>query len=128
MSSLVLLFVSIGQTTGGKIMRRVLIQCVSLVVFLGFASSAAAQSCPEFLDHEQRKLHSRDSVNLCEVAAGQPMLVVNTASRCGYTGQFEGWRRCTSNIKTGAWGWSVLPVMIFARRRTPRKKRPRSAL
>ncbi len=71
-------------------MRRVLIQCVSLVVFLGFASSAAAQFCPEFLDHEQRKLHSRDSVNLCEVAAGQPMLVVNTASRCGYTGQFEG--------------------------------------
>ena len=71
-------------------MRRVLIQCVSLVVFLGFASSAAAQSCPEFLDHEQRKLHSRDSVNLCEVAADQPMLVVNTASRCGYTGQFEG--------------------------------------
>ncbi|WP_091999100.1 glutathione peroxidase [Marinobacter pelagius] len=49
-----------------------------------------AQECPAFLDHEQRKLHSRDSVNLCDLAAGKPLLVVNTASRCGYTGQFEG--------------------------------------
>ncbi len=36
------------------------------------------------------KLHSRDSVNLCELAAGKPMLVVNTASFCGFTEQFEG--------------------------------------
>ncbi|MBW4935367.1 glutathione peroxidase [Marinobacter sp. F4206] len=49
-----------------------------------------ASSCLAFLDHELRKLHSRDNVNLCDAAAGKPMLVVNTASRCGYTGQFEG--------------------------------------
>lgn len=47
-------------------------------------------SCPAFLDHELRKLHSADTLNLCELAAGKPMLVVNTASHCGYTGQFEG--------------------------------------
>ena len=54
------------------------------------APAVFAESCPAFLDHEQRKLHSTDTVNLCDLAAGKPMLVVNTASRCGFTGQFEG--------------------------------------
>jgi len=64
-----------------------------ILVLAALTSTAQAQEtegCPAFLDHEQRKLHSRDSVNLCELAGGKPMLVVNTASRCGYTGQFEG--------------------------------------
>ena len=71
-------------------MRWIVLKCVSVLLLLGLTVPAVAQDCPAFLNHEQRKLHSRDSVNLCEVAAGKPMLVVNTASRCGYTGQFEG--------------------------------------
>ena len=71
-------------------MRWTVLKCVSVLLLLGLTVPAVARDCPDFLDHEQRKLHSRDSVNLCEVAAGKPMLVVNTASRCGYTGQFEG--------------------------------------
>lgn len=51
---------------------------------------AMAAECPDYLNHDLRKLHSSDSVNLCEVAGGKPLLVVNTASHCGYTGQFEG--------------------------------------
>ena len=50
----------------------------------------ATHACPEFLDHDVRKLHSQDTVNLCEVAAGKPLLIVNTASHCGYTSQFTG--------------------------------------
>ena len=46
--------------------------------------------CPAFLDHDLPKLHSKDTVNLCDLAAGKPMLVVNTASHCGFTGQFKG--------------------------------------
>ncbi|KPQ30514.1 MAG: glutathione peroxidase [Marinobacter excellens HL-55] len=65
-------------------------QRLSLLTLLFMAMPAWAAECPAFLDHDQRKLHSKDSVNLCDLAAGQPMLVVNTASRCGYTGQFEG--------------------------------------
>jgi len=49
-----------------------------------------AAECPAFLDHDLRKLHSADSVNLCQLATGKPLLVVNTASRCGFTGQFDG--------------------------------------
>ena len=62
----------------------------TLMAGVACTPAVLAQSCPAFLDHEQRKLHSSETVNLCDLAAGKPMLVVNTASRCGYTGQFEG--------------------------------------
>jgi glutathione peroxidase len=54
------------------------------------ATASAAASCPKFLDQEYRKLHSSDSVNLCTLAAGKPLLIVNTASHCGFTPQFKG--------------------------------------
>ena len=53
-------------------------------------SSAVAAACPEYLDHAMRKLHSKEEVNLCAANAGKPMLIVNTASHCGYTPQFKG--------------------------------------
>lgn len=53
------------------------------------ASSLANASCPDYLDHSMRKLHSQDQVNLCEVQSGKPMLIINTASHCGYTKQFK---------------------------------------
>ena len=57
---------------------------------LGAGPAAAAEACPAFLDHDFKKLRSRDSVNLCVAAAGKALLIVNTASHCGYTRQFEG--------------------------------------
>lgn len=54
-----------------------------------FALNAHA-ACPEYLDQELRRLHSKEDVNLCEVTAGKPVLIVNTASHCGYTPQFKG--------------------------------------
>jgi len=54
------------------------------------AQSKSAQSCPAFLDQEFRKLHSSDKINICQAAAGKPMLIVNTASNCGYTPQYKG--------------------------------------
>jgi len=52
--------------------------------------AAVAKSCPAFLDHDFRKLRSSASVNLCRNFAGKPLLIVNTASHCGYTPQFKG--------------------------------------
>lgn len=72
-----------------KGLKRVLM-ISALVTAVASAPVALAQSCSAFLDHEQRKLHSSETVNLCDLAAGKPLLVVNTASRCGFTGQFEG--------------------------------------
>jgi len=52
--------------------------------------AATAQACPAYLDHEFRKLHSSQTVNICKAFAGKPLLIVNTASHCGYTPQFKG--------------------------------------
>ena len=42
------------------------------------------------LDHSYRRLAGEERVNLREAYAGQVLLVVNTASKCGYTPQYEG--------------------------------------
>lgn len=47
-------------------------------------------SCPAFLNHSFRKLHAKEMVDLCELTAGKPLLLVNTASNCGFTPQFKG--------------------------------------
>jgi glutathione peroxidase len=61
---------------------------VALLVTLG--SSSALAACPDFLDHSMRKLHSKEDVNFCQAFGNKPMLIVNTASHCGYTPQFKG--------------------------------------
>ena len=60
-----------------------------LYLLLGWMSVAVAQ-CNDLLDYEHRQLASSQTVNLCERYAGEVILVVNTASQCGFTGQFEG--------------------------------------
>lgn len=55
------------------------------------ASFTFASECPEAFNTEMRKLHSKDNVNLCELYnSGKAMLLVNTASHCGFTKQFGG--------------------------------------
>ena len=54
------------------------------------ASVRASAACPEILDQQMRVLGKPDTVNLCERYSGKPVLVVNTASHCGFTKQFKG--------------------------------------
>jgi glutathione peroxidase len=65
-----------------------------LLALLGLAALGAAPAraadCPAWLDQDLPKLRAAGTVNLCKVAAGKPLLVVNTASYCGYTPQFKG--------------------------------------
>ncbi len=56
-------------------------------IVLAHASYAA---CPEYMQGEYRKLHSKDNVNICELMENRAVLVVNTASHCGFTSQFKG--------------------------------------
>ena len=53
------------------------------------AAGATAQACPAFLNQDFRKLHSSENVNICKISAGKPMLIINTASNCGYTPQYK---------------------------------------
>jgi glutathione peroxidase len=53
-----------------------------------FAGAAAAAEKP-LLDQNYRKLAGTEVVNLQSAYAGQVLLVVNTASKCGFTPQYE---------------------------------------
>lgn len=59
-----------------------------LLVMAG--SSVFAADCPPLLQHELPKLRSKDTVDLCQAYRGKALVVVNTASHCGFTPQFKG--------------------------------------
>ncbi len=62
-----------------------------LVLLTSPAQASAPDADAEtLLDHDLRRLHSSEVVNLEEQLGGAPLLLVNTASRCGFTRQFEG--------------------------------------
>ncbi|MCP4878924.1 MAG: glutathione peroxidase [Gammaproteobacteria bacterium] len=50
----------------------------------------AQETCAPWLDHSLKKLHDPDMINLCAATSGKPVLLVNTASHCGFTHQFGG--------------------------------------
>jgi glutathione peroxidase len=63
----------------------------SLMFALVLAGPAAhAASCPAALDFHLRPLGQPEQVHLCEQYAGKVVLIVNTASKCGFTPQYEG--------------------------------------
>lgn len=53
------------------------------------APRAAPASCPAVLNHNFKRLQDEAPQNLCQYA-GKVVLVVNTASYCGFTKQYEG--------------------------------------
>jgi glutathione peroxidase len=57
------------------------------------AAAPAGAACPATLDFDKRRLDSDEEVNLCERYRGKVVLVVNTASKCGFTPQYEGLER-----------------------------------
>ncbi|NJD34803.1 MAG: glutathione peroxidase [Betaproteobacteria bacterium] len=50
---------------------------------------ATAATCPPLLDHSLQRLQDSAPQSLCQYQ-GKVILVVNTASFCGFTGQYEG--------------------------------------
>ena len=59
-----------------------------LLTLAGIAPSAAADTpCPMILDHKFANLMD-EPVSLCQFS-GKVLLIVNTASECGYTPQYE---------------------------------------
>lgn len=59
------------------------------LIVMGLTSTAFA-ACDPHLQGEYRKLHSKESVDLCKLVENKVTLVVNTASHCGFTKQFKG--------------------------------------
>ena len=48
-----------------------------------------ADDCPAMLDFSAQRLRASDSIEFCKAFADKALLVVNTASRCGFTPQFQ---------------------------------------
>ena len=57
-----------------------------------YADEASAEdgACISWLDQSIGKLNSSQEHDLCALTAGKTVLIVNTASFCGYTPQFKG--------------------------------------
>lgn len=73
------------------------------VLFLAASPASAGDS---LLDHAYRPLAGKGEVNLAQEYAGDVLLVVNTASKCGFTPQYEGLEAL--HAKYGANGFAVL--------------------
>lgn len=61
-----------------------------LVLLAGVLAVGPAMASERLLDRDFRKLAGKETVNLEQAYAGQVLLVVNTASKCGFTPQYEG--------------------------------------
>ncbi len=71
-------------------MRRAVVTAVLFMCTLAPAWAAAGtdDTCPPLLDHVFPELVSGKPVSLCQFR-GRVLMVVNTASECGFTPQFE---------------------------------------
>ena len=74
------------------------------LLLLGLAAMSATAGaetapCSSLLDLEVRRLAGEEVVNLCDAYQGQVILVVNTASKCGFTSQYAGLERLYRTYK-----------------------------
>ena len=67
--------------------HAILPQCLLWLALL--APAAASAACPALLDRRMPRLQDEKPQNLCQYA-GKVVVVVNTASYCGFTPQYKG--------------------------------------
>ncbi len=82
-------------------MRRSLFAAAFLLL-----SSTAAHACGDLLKAEFRPLAGKEKVDLCSTYGGKVLLVVNTASKCGFTKQYDALEAL--NAKYADRGFAVL--------------------
>lgn len=64
-----------------------------------FIAVPVEEGCPITLKHQVRQLNSTQQVNLCEAYHGKVVLIVNTASKCAFTDQYEGLEKLYAKYK-----------------------------
>lgn len=76
------------QLAGAAAALAVVLGVVSTLMTRPAQAADPAQACPVLLNHSAARLQDDSPQNLCQYA-GRVLLVVNTASKCGYTPQYE---------------------------------------
>ena len=63
-----------------------------VILFILYISNVGNiwSACPDYLNIDMEVLRSNKTINICENFGDSPILIVNTASHCGFTPQFEG--------------------------------------
>jgi hypothetical protein len=108
------------QALGLTRLRSFLLPAVVLSAGLLAASPAfAADSCPTLLNHSFPSLQDQKPQSLCQWQ-GKVLLVVNTASYCGFTSQYDGLEKLYARLKDRGWSSSAF-------RRTTSATRSRAA-
>ncbi|WP_291992424.1 glutathione peroxidase [Candidatus Accumulibacter sp. ACC003] len=64
----------------------------------GALPAAAAAACPPLLDHAFASLQGQKNQSLCQWQ-GRVLLVVNTASYCGFTSQYDGLEKLYARLR-----------------------------
>lgn len=81
-------------------MNTLRLQAFTLITLLSlFCLSAQANNCPQWLNTDVKKLRSDNTINLCDIKQNKVLLIVNTASECGFTPQFEGLEKLYQQYK-----------------------------
>ena len=79
---------------------------ISLSFFILGMISSSTYACSDLLSAEFRPLAGKEKVSLCERFEGKVLLIVNTASKCGFTPQYEGLEAL--HAKYSAQGFAVV--------------------
>ncbi len=82
-------------------MRPSILLVLVLILFPGLAAAA----CSDLLNRDFRPLAGKEAQSLC-AWQGQVLLIVNTASKCGFTPQYEGLEALHAKLQ--ARGFAVL--------------------
>ena len=72
-----------------RLLPALTLALAALLPMTSTAQNAQAAACPALLQHQFTRLQDDAPQNLCQYA-GKVVLVVNTASYCGFTQQYEG--------------------------------------
>lgn len=73
-------------------MKNIIFVLLSFTVFFDDLKAENARGdaqCHQLLNFKATKLRSSEQVDFCKAFNGKALLIVNTASKCGYTPQFK---------------------------------------
>ena len=62
---------------------------LTATLLLSASGTVFANSCGEILGHSLPQLRKKETLDLCETYKGKTLLIVNTASKCGFTPLYD---------------------------------------